>query len=68
MFFGIKKHVSYFITPVCLIGFIWSVIISLPKGNSNKSTGALVNLMIQFNNFTDDKKEKLKLPFFQNFL
>ena len=42
--------------------FIWSVIMSLPKGNLNKRTGALFNPMNQLNNFTDDKNEKeLKL-------
>ena len=31
--------------------------------SKNESTGALINLMNQFNNFTDDKKEnELKLP------
>ena len=29
----------------------------IPKGNVNKSTDALVNLMNQLNNFTDDEKE-----------
>ena len=36
---------------------------SIPKGNLNKSTDALVNLMNQLNNFTDDEKEnELNLP------
>ena len=36
---------------------------SLPKGSLNKPTGALINLMNQLNNFTDDEKEnELKLP------
>ena len=36
---------------------------SFPKGNLNKPTDALVNLMNQLNNFTDDEKEKeLNLP------
>ena len=30
--------------------------VSIPKGNLNKSTDALVNLMNQLYNFTDDKK------------
>ena len=35
----------------------------IPKGKLNKPTGALVNLMNQFNNFTDVEKEnKLNLP------
>ena len=35
----------------------------LPKGRLNKPTGALINLMKQLNNFTDDEKEnELKLP------
>ena len=29
---------------------------SIPKGKLDKLTDALVNLMSQFNNFTDDKK------------
>ena len=38
-------------------------IMFLPKGNLNKPTGALINLMNQLFNFTDDKKEnELKLP------
>ena len=36
---------------------------SIPKGNLNEPTDALVNLMNQLNNFTDDKKEnELNLP------
>ena len=36
---------------------------SILKGNLNKPTGALVNLMNQLNNFTDDKKEnEINLP------
>ena len=36
---------------------------SIPKGNLNKPTDALVNLMCRLNNFTDDKKEnELNLP------
>ena len=36
---------------------------SIPKGNLNKPTAALVNLMNQLNNFTDGKKEnQLNLP------
>ena len=36
---------------------------SIPKGNSNKPTDALVNLSNQLNNFTDDEKEnELNLP------
>ena len=31
---------------------------SIPKGNLNKPTDALVNLMKQLNNFTDNEKEK----------
>ena len=39
---------------------------SLPKGSLNKPTGALINLMNQLNNFTDDKKEnEMKLPNFK---
>ena len=35
----------------------------IPKGNLNKPTDALVNLMNQLNNFTDDEKEnELNLP------
>ena len=35
----------------------------IPKGDLNKFTGALVNLMDRLNNFTDDKKEnELNLP------
>ena len=35
----------------------------LPKGRLNKPTGALINLMNQLNNFTDDEKgNELKLP------
>ena len=30
---------------------------SIPKGNLNNPTDALVNLMNQFNNFTDDEKK-----------
>ena len=38
-------------------------IMSIPKGNLNKPTDALVNLMNQLNNFTDDEKEnELNLP------
>ena len=37
--------------------------VSIPKGNLNEPTDALVNLMNQLNNFTDDEKEKeLNLP------
>ena len=36
---------------------------SIPKGNLNKPTDALVKLMNQLNNFTDDEKEnELNLP------
>ena len=36
---------------------------SISKGNLNKPTDALVNLMNQFNNFTNDEKEnELNLP------
>ena len=36
---------------------------SIPKGNLNKPTDALVNLMSQLNNSTDDEKEnELNLP------
>ena len=36
---------------------------SIPKGNLNKPIDALVNLMNQLNNFTDDEKEnELNLP------
>ena len=36
---------------------------SIPKGNLNKPTDALVNLMNQLHNFTDDEKEnELNLP------
>ena len=36
---------------------------SIPKANLNKPTDALVNLMNQLNNFTDDEKEyELNLP------
>ena len=36
---------------------------SIPKGNLNKPTDGLVNLMNQLNNFTDDEKEnELNLP------
>ena len=31
--------------------------VSIPKGNLNKPTDALVDFMNQLNNFTDDKKE-----------
>ena len=31
--------------------------VSISKGNLNKPTDALVNLMNQFNNFTDDERE-----------
>ena len=35
----------------------------IPKGNSNKPTDALFNLMNQLNNFTDEEKEnELNLP------
>ena len=30
---------------------------SLPEGNLNKPTAALISLMNQLNNFTDDEKE-----------
>ena len=33
--------------------------IYIPKGNLNKATRALVNLMKQLNNFTDDEKDEL---------
>ena len=37
--------------------------VSIPKGNLNKPTDALVNLMSQLNNFSDDEKENaLNLP------
>ena len=37
--------------------------VSIPKGNLNKPTDALVNLMSQLNNFSDDEKEnELNLP------
>ena len=37
--------------------------VSIPKGNLNEPTDALVNLMNQLNNFTDDEKEnELNLP------
>ena len=43
--------------------FTVNSVMSLPKGSLNKFTGAFINLMNQFNNFTDDKKEnELKLP------
>ena len=36
---------------------------SLPKESLNKPTGALLNLMNQLNNFTDEeKKNELTLP------
>ena len=36
---------------------------SIPKGNLNKPTDALVNLMNHRNNFADDeKKDELNLP------
>ena len=36
---------------------------SIPKGNLNKPTDALVKLINQLNNFTDDEKEnELNLP------
>ena len=36
---------------------------SIPKGNLNKPTDALVNLMNQLNNFTEDEKEnELNVP------
>ena len=36
---------------------------SIPNGNLNKPTDALVNLMNQLNNFRDDAKEnELNLP------
>ena len=47
------------ILPFCTVNSI----MPLPKGNLNKPTGALISLMNQLNNFTDDKKEnELKLP------
>ena len=51
---------KYFeILPFCTVNSV----ISLPKWSLNKPTGALINLMNQFNNFTDDEKEnELKLP------
>ena len=37
--------------------------VSIPKGNLNKPTNALFNLMNQLNNFNDDEKEnELNLP------
>ena len=41
------------ILPFCTV----NLVMSLPKGKLNKPTGALINLMNQLNNFTDDEKE-----------
>ena len=50
---------TYEILPFCTVNSV----MSHPKGSLNKPTGALINLMNQLNNFTDDEKEnKLKLP------
>ena len=50
------------IVPFCTV----NLAMSLPKGSLNKPTGALINLMNQLNNFTDDKKEnEMKLPNFK---
>ena len=47
------------ILPFCT----FNSIISLPKGNLSKPTGALISLINQLNNFTDDKKEnELQFP------
>ena len=45
--------------PFCIV----KSIMPLPKGNLNKPTGALIDLMNQLNNFTNDEKQnELKLP------
>ena len=50
-------------TPEILQFFQINEKVFLPIGNLNKPTDALVNLMNEFNNFTDDKKEnELNLP------
>ena len=47
------------ILPFCTV----SSVMSLPKRSLNKPTGALINLMNQLNNFTDEEKEnELRLP------
>ena len=45
---------TYEILPFCTVNSV----MSHPKGSLNKPTGALINLMNQLNNFTDDEKEK----------
>ena len=50
-------------TPEILQFFQINEKVFLPIGNLNKPTDALVNLMNEFNNFTDDKKEnELNFP------
>ena len=47
------------ILPLCTVNSV----MSLSKGNLNKPTDALITLLNQLNNFTDNKKEnELKLP------
>ena len=49
------------ILPFC--STVNSIMSLKPKGNLNKPTVALINLMNHLNNFTDDEKEnELKLP------
>ena len=52
MFWYCILHTSE-ILPFCT----FNSIISLPNGNLSKPTGALISLINQLNNFTDDKKE-----------
>ena len=50
-------------TPEILLFCQINEIMSIPKGNLNKPTDALVNPMNQLDNFTDDEKEnELNLP------
>ena len=59
MSFGI----GYFVPLKSFHFVLLNSVMSLPKGSLNKPTGALINLMNQLNNFTDDKKEnELNLP------
>ena len=45
--------------PFCIV----KSIMPLPKGNLNKPTGALIDLMNQLNNFTNNEKQnELILP------
>ena len=59
MSFGI----GYFVPLKSFHFVLLNSVMSLPKGSLNKPTGALINLINQLNNFTDDKKEnELNLP------